>query len=60
MDEYELRFSPISQSDTGAFKLLELPPDLCKLVEGSIESLETSQFAIVLYMNTVYIANTLY
>ena len=48
MEEYELRFSPISQSDTGAFKLLELPPDLCKLVENSIESLGTPPFVMML------------
>ncbi|TBU30244.1 sister chromatid cohesion protein Dcc1 [Dichomitus squalens] len=47
MAEYELRFSPASQSDTGAFKLLELPPDLCKLIEASVASLDKPpQFTI--------------
>ena len=48
MEEYELRFSPMPNLDTGAFKLLELPPDLCKLVEASVESLETLQCATAL------------
>ncbi|KAI0720887.1 sister chromatid cohesion protein Dcc1 [Fomitopsis betulina] len=33
MTEYTLKFSPSTVADTGAFKLLELPPDLSKLIE---------------------------
>ncbi|KAI8975859.1 sister chromatid cohesion protein Dcc1 [Trametes punicea] len=35
--EFDLRFSSTSQSDSGAFKLLELPPDLCKLIEAATD-----------------------
>ena len=58
MEEYEFRFSPMSQSDTGAFKLSELPPDLCKLVETLIESLEKPQFVIVTQMQAVPMTDT--
>lgn len=37
MFECELRFSPSSSSDTGAYKLLELPPELCKLIESATD-----------------------
>ncbi|THH32287.1 hypothetical protein EUX98_g1901 [Antrodiella citrinella] len=33
-------------ADTGSFKLLELPPDLCKLVEQSLESNTTATWTI--------------
>ncbi|KAI0743367.1 sister chromatid cohesion protein Dcc1 [Daedaleopsis nitida] len=36
MLECELRFSP-SSSDTGTYKLLELPPELCKFIESATE-----------------------
>ena len=38
MPEVEIRFSP-EQVATGSFRLLELPPDLCKLVESSVDDL---------------------
>ncbi|OCH89001.1 hypothetical protein OBBRIDRAFT_779081 [Obba rivulosa] len=37
MNEYTLNFSSSSE-DNGKFKLLELPPELCKLVESAINS----------------------
>src|ERR1700683_3567240 len=33
--EQELRFSPTSSKDVASFKLLELPQDLCKLIEAA-------------------------
>ncbi|RDB22606.1 Sister chromatid cohesion protein DCC1 [Hypsizygus marmoreus] len=33
----DLSFSPSSSTDGGSFKLIELPPDLCKLIENAIE-----------------------
>ena len=39
MAEYTLKFSPSTVADTCAFKLLELPSDLSKLIEGSPENL---------------------
>jgi len=36
MPEVEIRFSP-EQVPLGSFRLLELPPDLCKLVESSVD-----------------------
>ena len=35
MTELNLRFSQTAVSDTGTYKLLELPADLCKLLESS-------------------------
>ncbi|RPD63626.1 hypothetical protein L227DRAFT_591615 [Lentinus tigrinus ALCF2SS1-6] len=46
MTECELRFSPSSSTDTGAFKLLELPADLCKLVESSADLATPARFTI--------------
>ncbi|KAH9914022.1 sister chromatid cohesion protein Dcc1 [Fomitopsis serialis] len=37
MPEYPLKLSSSAVVDTAAFKLLELPPDLCKLVESKPE-----------------------
>jgi hypothetical protein len=36
MPEVEIIFSP-EQVATGSFRLLELPPDLCKLIESSAD-----------------------
>ena len=33
----DLSFSPSSSTEFGAYKLLELPPDLCKLIENAID-----------------------
>ncbi|OBZ67045.1 putative sister chromatid cohesion protein DCC1 [Grifola frondosa] len=35
MEEYDLTFSFNPSSDTGAFKLMALPPELCKLIEST-------------------------
>jgi hypothetical protein len=37
-EEVEIRFSP-EQVTTGFFRLLELPPDLCNLIESSADNL---------------------
>ncbi|KAF5387770.1 hypothetical protein D9615_000479 [Tricholomella constricta] len=39
MAEFDLSFSPSSFNDGGSFKLLELPPDLCKLIEHAIDNI---------------------
>ncbi|RDX45608.1 hypothetical protein OH76DRAFT_1387628 [Lentinus brumalis] len=44
--ECELRFSPSSSTDTGAFKLLELPADICKLIESS-DTANPPRFTII-------------
>ena len=36
MPEVEIRF-PAEQMCSGSFRLLELPPDLCKLIESSVD-----------------------
>ncbi|KAF8587983.1 hypothetical protein K439DRAFT_1336458 [Ramaria rubella] len=36
--EYPLRFAPESDLTHGTYKLLELPPDLCKIIEGRLET----------------------
>ncbi len=38
MPEVEIRFPP-AQVSSGSFRLLELPPDLCKLIESSADDL---------------------
>lgn len=38
MTNVDLCFSPRSLAESGSVKLLELPPDLCSLVESSLES----------------------
>jgi hypothetical protein len=39
MPEMELIFSP-EEEHLGSFRLMELPPDLCKLVESSAEEVK--------------------
>ncbi|KAJ7228583.1 sister chromatid cohesion protein Dcc1 [Mycena pura] len=46
MTEFDLGFSTSLTRDVGAFKLLELPPELCKLVESSLESSSPLSFSI--------------
>ncbi|GLB33888.1 putative sister chromatid cohesion protein Dcc1 [Lyophyllum shimeji] len=46
MTEYDLHFSPSSSRDAGSFKLLELPSDLCKLIEDAMESMTPLRFKI--------------
>ncbi|OJA14423.1 hypothetical protein AZE42_06433 [Rhizopogon vesiculosus] len=35
MTELDLRLSPATAQDTGSFKLLELPPELCQLIQSA-------------------------
>ncbi|KAH0827514.1 sister chromatid cohesion protein Dcc1 [Lanmaoa asiatica] len=42
MSELELRFSPSTEQDAGAFRLIELPPELCQLIDSAVET-KTSQ-----------------
>ncbi|KAI0331169.1 hypothetical protein GY45DRAFT_1322645 [Cubamyces sp. BRFM 1775] len=44
--ELDLRFSSSSQSEVGSYKLLELPGDLCKLIEASAEGSSRPSFTI--------------
>lgn len=44
--EYGLRFSSSFTPDVGSFKLLELPAELCKLVEDSLASATPIRYAI--------------
>ncbi|KAI0661096.1 sister chromatid cohesion protein Dcc1 [Cubamyces menziesii] len=44
--ELDLRFSSRSQSEVGTYKLLELPPDLCKSIEASAEGSSSPSFTI--------------
>ncbi|KAF8195807.1 sister chromatid cohesion protein Dcc1, partial [Mycena galopus ATCC 62051] len=46
MSELDLEFSASLTDDTGSFKLLELPPELCKLVEAAVENLSPLRFSI--------------
>jgi len=39
MPEIEIKFSP-EQVPIGSYRLLELPPDLCKLIESSVDDLK--------------------
>lgn len=39
MPEAEIRFAS-KQVPPGSFRLLELPPDLCKLIESSVDELK--------------------
>ncbi|KAH7888573.1 sister chromatid cohesion protein Dcc1 [Phlebopus sp. FC_14] len=41
MTEVELRFSPSVAEDTGSFRLIELPPELCQLIESATNSQPT-------------------
>jgi hypothetical protein len=43
MPEVEIRFPP-EKVLPGSFRLLELPPDLCKLIELSVDD---SRFALI-------------
>ena len=39
MPEVEIRFYP-EPASLGSFRLLELPPDLCTLIESSVDDLK--------------------
>ncbi|KAH8093963.1 sister chromatid cohesion protein Dcc1 [Cristinia sonorae] len=45
MSTVDLKFTS-SLQDAGSFKLMELPPDLCKLIEQSIESNTPTQWTV--------------
>lgn len=47
--ELDLRFASTSLADTGSYKLLELPPDLCKLIEGASDEPNVPQYAESLF-----------
>ncbi|KAF9222542.1 hypothetical protein BS17DRAFT_708355 [Gyrodon lividus] len=38
MNEIELRFSPSTAQDAGSFRLIELPPELCQLIDSTAEN----------------------
>ncbi|KAJ7781154.1 sister chromatid cohesion protein Dcc1 [Mycena metata] len=46
MSEFDLGFSASLTNDAGSFKLLELPPELCKLIEASVETLSPLRLSI--------------
>ncbi|KAH9858570.1 sister chromatid cohesion protein Dcc1 [Lenzites betulinus] len=46
MDAFDLRFASTSRTDAGTFKLLELPPDLCKQIEDAPEGTPLPRFTI--------------
>ncbi|KAJ6515809.1 sister chromatid cohesion protein Dcc1 [Mycena sanguinolenta] len=46
MTELDLEFSASLTDDTGSFKLLELPPELCKLIEAAVENLSPLRLSI--------------
>ncbi|KAJ7638890.1 hypothetical protein FB45DRAFT_904169 [Roridomyces roridus] len=46
MPEFDLAFSSSLTDDAGAFKLLELPPDLCKLIEARLEASDPLRLCI--------------
>ncbi|KAF8351391.1 hypothetical protein F5887DRAFT_1194907 [Amanita rubescens] len=46
MTNVDLCFSPRSLAESGSVKLLELPPDLCSLVESSLQSSTSPRLSI--------------
>ncbi|KAG7449115.1 uncharacterized protein BT62DRAFT_979176 [Guyanagaster necrorhizus] len=46
MSECDLYFSTSSSTESGTFKLIELPSDLCKLIESAIESSNPPRFTV--------------
>ncbi|KAK0453541.1 sister chromatid cohesion protein Dcc1 [Armillaria borealis] len=46
MSECDLYFSTSSSAESGSFKLIELPPDLCKLIESAVESSNPLRFTV--------------
>ncbi|KAG6334251.1 hypothetical protein ID866_4842 [Astraeus odoratus] len=36
MNDIEVRFSPSTAQDAGSFRLIELPPELCQLIESAV------------------------
>lgn len=41
MSQLELRFSPSTEQDSGTFRLIELVPELCKLIDSAAETKTT-------------------
>jgi sister chromatid cohesion protein DCC1 len=37
MSELDVRLSAATAQDTGSFRLLELPPELCQIIESASE-----------------------
>lgn len=46
MSNIEVRFSPTTVQDTGSFRLIELPPELCQLIESAVNSPSGSEPAL--------------
>ncbi|KAJ7180177.1 sister chromatid cohesion protein Dcc1 [Mycena crocata] len=46
MADFELGFSATLTDDAGAFKLLELPSELCKLIESAVDTLSPLRLSI--------------
>jgi len=44
--ECDLYFSPSSFEDAGSFKLLELPPELCKSIEDAVNNLNPIRYPV--------------
>ncbi|KAG1775347.1 sister chromatid cohesion protein Dcc1 [Suillus placidus] len=44
MSELDLRLSAATAQDTGSFRLLELPPELCQIIESASEKTAASLF----------------
>ena len=42
MGSLELRFSPSTEEDSGTFRLIELSPELCQLIDSAVKT-KTSQ-----------------
>ncbi|KAF8135706.1 sister chromatid cohesion protein Dcc1 [Boletus edulis] len=38
MSDLEIRFSPSTEQDAGAFRLVELPSELCQLIDSAVET----------------------
>ncbi|KII92104.1 hypothetical protein PLICRDRAFT_461184 [Plicaturopsis crispa FD-325 SS-3] len=41
MSECDVRFSKISAAEAGSFKMLELPPEICKLIEIALDNADS-------------------
>jgi sister chromatid cohesion protein DCC1 len=50
MPEYDVSFSSSSSTEGGSFKLLELPKDLCNLIENAIQSDDPLRQATATYI----------
>jgi sister chromatid cohesion protein DCC1 len=41
MSQLELRFSPSTEQDSGTFRLIELAPELCQLIDSAVKTKTT-------------------